>query len=76
MFITSGELESTGFFVCGGSAPKLRRMPNAYITYRNFWADTLRAQLYQGFIDPADPNCGREARLTPVDAAAVRRIPG
>jgi hypothetical protein len=33
--------------VCGSGNPKVRVMPNASVTYRNFWADTNRVLLYE-----------------------------
>jgi len=47
---------SLGSYVCGSGSPKLRVMPNAFITYRNFWADTLRVQLFEALTSTS--NCG------------------
>ncbi|MES2441230.1 MAG: hypothetical protein V4574_00240 [Pseudomonadota bacterium] len=37
--------------VCGsGPAPRVRVMPNASITYRNFWKDTARVHAYESLV--------------------------
>lgn len=37
----------TSYAVCGVGSPKVRFMPNASITYRNFWADTPRVAQFE-----------------------------
>jgi cytochrome c5 len=52
------KLSFVGDRVCGSGVPKLRVMPNAYVTYRNFWTDTLRVQQFESLIVPPASNCG------------------
>jgi len=56
VFDTAAAFKFTDYFVCGGTAPKIRRMPNAFITYRNFWADAQRVADYETFLGVS--NCG------------------
>jgi hypothetical protein len=42
------DFSGTDYAVCGGTGtPKRRIMPNAVVTYKNFWADTPRVQQYE-----------------------------
>ena len=43
--------------VCGAGNPKVRVMPNASITYRNFWADTPRVHLYETLVGRPVDSC-------------------
>lgn len=43
--------------VCGSGNPKVRTMPNASITYRNFWADTPRVHLYETLVGRPIDSC-------------------
>jgi len=43
--------------VCGTGTPKVRVMPNASITYRNFWADTTRVHLYEALVGLTTDSC-------------------
>ena len=39
VFNSFGNFQGTSFAVCGSGSPKRRYMPNAFVTYRNFWAE-------------------------------------
>ncbi len=43
--------------VCGTGSPKVRVMPNASVTYRNFWASTPRIHLYETLVGRAIDSC-------------------
>jgi hypothetical protein len=43
--------------VCGSGNPKIRVMPNASVTYRNFWADTNRVHLYETLVGKPIDSC-------------------
>ncbi len=47
VFNDSGNFSFTSYAVCGQGVPKRRVMPNAVVTYKNFWADSLRVQQYE-----------------------------
>jgi hypothetical protein len=52
---------NTVSLVCGSTSPftnqKVRVMPNASITYRNFWANTARVNLYETLVGKAPDSC-------------------
>lgn len=51
---------TTGFVksrVCGFGSPKRRVMPNAYVTYRNFWADPTLPQAFEALYGTTN-TCG------------------
>jgi hypothetical protein len=50
--------KSLSYAVCGSGTPKRRIMPNAFITYRNFWVDTSRVLKFEALMDPQVSNCG------------------
>jgi hypothetical protein len=61
-FIGTGGLDffKNGFVVdkvCGTGNPKVRVMPNASVTYRNFWADTPRVHLYETLVGRPIDSC-------------------
>lgn len=43
--------------VCGSGSPKVRVMPNAIVTYRNFWADKPRVHLYETLVGIPIDSC-------------------
>jgi hypothetical protein len=50
---TYSAFQGSDYYVCG--SPKV--MPNAYITYKNFWSDLIRVDLYRTAV--GDPTCGQ-----------------
>jgi hypothetical protein len=58
VFAHSGDFDGTSYAVCGGGNPKRRVMPNAFVTYKNFWADSAGVQLYETMIGVAAGACG------------------
>ena len=44
--------------VCGSGSPKRRVMPNAVVTYKNFWADTAHVQLFETMTGVTAGTCG------------------
>lgn len=58
LFGTSSNFQGTAYAVCGSGSPKRRIMPNAVVTYKNFWADTLRVQQYETLTSQAMNTCG------------------
>lgn len=58
---SSGNFAGTAYAVCGDTPPKRRVMPNAVVTYKNFWADLLRVQQYETLMVPpvVVNNCGQ-----------------
>ena len=48
---TFGSFEFSDYTVCN----QPRRMPNAYITYKNFWSDLIRVSLFE--LATGNPNC-------------------
>ncbi len=52
-FPTSASFQGTSFRVCG--LPKV--MPNAYVTYKNFWSDVQRVIEYRNFVGVSEANC-------------------
>lgn len=57
VFNSASDFSGTSYAVCGFGTPKRRIMPNAVVTYRNFWADTPRAQLYETLTGIAANTC-------------------
>jgi hypothetical protein len=57
VFNSFGNLQGTGYAVCGSGSPKRRFMPNAVVTYKNFWADSLRVQAYETIVGAAAGSC-------------------
>jgi hypothetical protein len=47
VFNNSADYSGTSYAVCGTGSPKVRFMPNAVVTYKNFWADSLRVLQYE-----------------------------
>jgi mono/diheme cytochrome c family protein len=47
VFDSSAQLGGTAYVVCDIGDVGVRRMPNASVTYRNFWADTNSVLLYE-----------------------------
>ena len=47
VFNSYSNLVGTSYSVCGSGSPKRRFMPNAVVTYKNFWADPARVALYE-----------------------------
>lgn len=45
LFNTASDFETTSYVVCG----TIKKMPNAYVTYKNFWSDIQRVIDYQNF---------------------------
>ncbi len=61
MFADAGNFSGgTVSKVCGSGSPKKRVMPNAVVTYKNFWADSARVAAYEALMNPAVPagTCG------------------
>lgn len=54
VFDTKADLAGTSYVVCGKNN---RVMPNAIITYKNFWADTLRVNKYEALTGVAANTC-------------------
>ena len=48
-FNSSSNFQGTDYIVC--NSPK--RMPNAYVTYKNFWSDPQRVIDYKNFTGAA-----------------------
>jgi hypothetical protein len=46
-----------GYSVCGSGTPKQRIMPNAIVTYRNFWQDTVRVAEFEAATAQASGTC-------------------
>ncbi len=57
VFNSFANLASTSYAVCGSGVPKRRFMPNAFVTYRNFWVDTLRVQMYEDMTGVGQNTC-------------------
>lgn len=51
------QLAVTKFAVCGSGSPKRRFMPNAVVTYKNFWADVPRRLLYETLVGVTLNSC-------------------
>ena len=49
--------QGTSYTVCGSGVPKRRFMPNAVVTYKNFWADTSRVLMYETLTNQAAGSC-------------------
>jgi len=47
----------TSYAVCGTDSPR-RVMPNAIVTYKNFWTDSLRVLQYETSIVQPTGTCG------------------
>jgi hypothetical protein len=58
VFSKSGDYSGTAYAVCGNGTPKRRVMPNAVVTYKNFWADSARVQLYETMTSTPAGTCG------------------
>lgn len=58
VFSNSGDYGGTAYAVCGNGTPKRRVMPNAVVTYKNFWADSARVQLYETMTSTPAGTCG------------------
>ena len=43
--------------VCGNGSPKRRYMPNAFVTYKNFWVDTSRVLAFESLFGLASDSC-------------------
>jgi hypothetical protein len=52
-FNESSDFSGTSFVVC--QSPKV--MPNAFVTYKNFWGDLQRVIDYRGLTGQAPANC-------------------
>jgi hypothetical protein len=52
VFDAKTDFDGTSFRVC---SKDFRNMPNAIITYKNFWLNTLRVNQYEGLMNPAIP---------------------
>jgi hypothetical protein len=57
VFNSFGNFQVTDYAVCGSGSPKRRFMPNAVVTYKNFWADSLRVQAYETIVGAAAGSC-------------------
>lgn len=57
VFDTLALFSGTSYAVCGTGTPKRRVMPNAVITYKNFWADSLRVQQLETLTGVASGTC-------------------
>ncbi|HLL29400.1 MAG TPA: hypothetical protein VK403_00225 [Allosphingosinicella sp.] len=57
-FSSFGAFSSVDYAVCGFGIPKLRTMPNAYVTYRNFWTNTPRVQQFEALTSVPTGTCG------------------
>jgi hypothetical protein len=55
LFDTYTHFTYTGSAVCGSPTPKV--MPNAYVTYRNFWNDPQRVIDYRAIVNVTAANC-------------------
>jgi hypothetical protein len=58
VFNDFGNFSGTSYAVCGIGTPKRRIMPNAVVTYKNFWTDTLRVQQFETLTGEAANTCG------------------
>jgi hypothetical protein len=62
IFNSAAQFAFTTDAVCGDTSlpqPQRRRiMPNAFVTYRNFWAAPGRAQQFEALMNPVASNCG------------------
>lgn len=58
VFANSGAFSGTGYVVCGFGAPKRRVMPNAVVTYKNFWADAPRVSQFEILTGTPAGTCG------------------
>lgn len=62
VFNTASQFSIATDAVCGDPtlvSPLRRRvMPNAYVTYRNFWADPNRVLQFEALMNPVASNCG------------------
>lgn len=58
LFGESSDFQSTAYVVCGTGLQRRRVMPNAVVTYKNFWADSLRVQQYETLTSQAANTCG------------------
>jgi len=52
--------QGTGYAVCGQETDPLKRrvMPNAFVTYKNFWVDVPRVLQYEAIVGAAANSCG------------------
>jgi hypothetical protein len=57
VFSTSAGFGGTSYAVCGTGSPKKRIMPNAIVTYKNLWADSLRVTEYETLTGTAAGTC-------------------
>jgi hypothetical protein len=57
LFGKSSEFQGTAYAVCGSNPPKRRIMPNAVVTYKNLWANSLEVQLYETLTSQAANTC-------------------
>ncbi|WP_162901397.1 carboxypeptidase-like regulatory domain-containing protein [Breoghania sp. L-A4] len=57
VFDDFNDFSFTSYAVCGSGNPKLRFMPNAYVTYKNFWVDALRVAQYETIVGVAAGTC-------------------
>jgi hypothetical protein len=57
VFNSYANLTGTSYTVCGSGVPKRRFMPNAVVTYKNFWADPARVLLYETMTSTAAGTC-------------------
>ena len=58
LFNESSTFQSTAYVVCGTGLQRRRVMPNAIVTYKNFWADSLRVQQYETLTSQVANTCG------------------
>ncbi|ETX15941.1 hypothetical protein OCH239_11710 [Roseivivax halodurans JCM 10272] len=56
-FESSANLSGTSYAVCDPFDTGVRFMPNAVVTYRNFWTDTNRVNLYEALTGTALNTC-------------------
>jgi hypothetical protein len=57
VFNNSADYSGTTYAVCGTGSPKVRFMPNAVVTYKNFWADSLRVLQYETLTGVSANSC-------------------
>lgn len=57
VFNSFANLTGTDYSVCGSGVPKRRFMPNAFVTYRNFWVDTPRVLMYETMVGAGANTC-------------------
>lgn len=55
LFDKFSQFATTASAVCGSPTPKV--MPNAYVTYRNFWNDPQRVIDYRAIVNVTTANC-------------------